>query len=121
MPSAIGQDRIVRKEVALGAIREIPPPTAHLGLTLAPFKDVESDDVIFSYIAPEVEGLAPARAEDAESEMADKDDFVGTGRASIIDWAIKDHYDPSDVSRYREYLEIAALVAGGGAFPLTAG
>lgn len=115
------QDRLVRKEVALGAVREIPPPMAHIGLSLAPFKDVQSDDVIFSYIAPEVDGLAPARAEDAESELAEKDDMVGTGRASIIDWAIKDHYDASDVSRYREYLRLATLAAGGGAFPLTVG
>lgn len=117
----ISQERLVRKEVALGAIREIPPPMAHIGLSIAPFKDVQSDDVIFSYISPDVDGLAPARAEDAESELAVKDDMVGTGRASVIDWAEKDHYDPSDVSRYREYLQIAQLVEGGGQFPLTIG
>lgn len=116
------QDRLVRKEVALGVIREIPPPTDHIGTALiAPFKDVESDDVIFSYVMPEVDGLAPARAEDSEAELAQKDDSVGTGRASIIDWALKDHYDPSDVSRYREYLRLAELAAGGGSFPLTIG
>lgn len=120
MPPILPQDRLVRKEVALAAIRELPPPTNHIGLSLiAPFKDVQSDDVIFSYISPDVDGLAPARAEDAESEMADKDDMVGYGRASVIDWALKDHYDASDVSRYREYLRLAQLAAVGGTFPLT--
>lgn len=118
----LAQDRIVRKEVALGTIREIKPPLAHIGLsTIAPFLSVQSDDVIFSYVTPDVDGLAPARAEDAESEMATKDATVGTGRASIIDWAIKDHYDPSDVTRYREFLALAELAAGGGGFPLTLG
>ncbi len=116
----LAQDRIVRKEVALGVVREIEPPTAHVGLReIAPFLDVQSDDVIFGYANPEVDGLAPARAEDAESELAQKDDTVGTGRASIIDWAIKDHYDPSDVTRYREFLRLAELAAGGGSFPLS--
>lgn len=120
MPPILPQDRLVRKEVSLGAIRELPPPTNHIGLAqIAPFKEVQSDDVIFSYIAPDVDGLAPARAEDAESEMADKDDMVGYGRASIIDWALKDHYDPSDVSRYREYLRLAQLASVGAPFPLT--
>lgn len=116
------QDRIVRKEVSLGAVREILPPMGHIGTALvAPFKEVQSDDVIFSYISPEVDGLAPARAEDAESELADKDDTVGTGRASVVDWAIKDHYDASDVTRYREFLRLAELAASGGSFPLTIG
>lgn len=114
------QDRIVRKEVALGVIREIEPPTTHVGLReIAPWMPVQSDDVIFGYAAPEVDGLAPARAEDAESELAQKDETVGTGRASIIDWAIKDHYDPSDVSRYREFLRLAEIASGGGSFPLS--
>lgn len=113
------QDRLVRKEVALGVIREYELPQNHIGLSLlAPFKDVESDDVIFDYTRGLVAGLAPARAEDAESELAQKDDSVGTGRASIIDWALKDHYDPSDVSRYREAL-ILGGIAGARSLPLT--
>jgi hypothetical protein len=119
---ALSQDRLVRKEVALGEIREIPPPTTHIGLRqIAPFLDVQSDDVVFSYVSPDTEGLAPARAEDAESEMATKEDFFGTGRASIIDWAIKDHYDPSDVSRFREFNRLADLARNAGSFPLTIG
>ncbi len=120
MALVLPQDRLVRKEVALGVIREIPPPTNHVGLTeIAPYLDVQSDDVIFAYITPEVDGLAPARAEDAESELAQHDDTFGQGRASVIDWALKDHYDPADVSRYREFLRMAELAAQGGAFPLT--
>lgn len=119
--AGLSLDRLVRKEVALGQIREIPPPMQHVGLTsIAPFLSVQSDDVIFQYVTPDVDGLAPARAEDAESELAQKDDTFGTGRASLVDWAIKDHYDPSDVSRYREFLRLAEL-SGGQSFPLTVG
>ncbi len=117
MYAGIPQDRLVRKEVALGQIREFEPPSNHIGLSrLAPFRDVESDDVIFDYLTGLTAGLAPARAEDAESELSQKDETTGFGRASIIDWALKDHYDPSDVSRYREGLFAAGL---GASLPLT--
>lgn len=121
MAPKLPQDRLVRKEVALGFIREIGPPTTHRGLELlAPWLDVESDDVIFDYATGLSEGLAPARAEDAESELAQKDDtFVGIGRASIIDWSLKDHYDASDVTRYREALLISDRVANTLELPLT--
>lgn len=108
------QDRLIRKEVALGAVRDIAPPTDHIGLTIAPFKEVETDEVIFDYLPALTESLAPARAEDAESEMAPVDDYTrGQGRASVIDWALKDHYVASDVSRYRDMLAAAQLVAAG--------
>ena len=100
-------DRLVRKEVALGSIRERPIPGDHIGLNqIAPFLGVDSDDVIFEYIGNNIqETLAPARAEDAESELAQKDMFMGgEGRASIIDWALKDRYIASDVTRYRDAL-----------------
>jgi Phage major capsid protein E len=113
-------DRLVRKEVALGVIREFELPQDHMGLSLlAPFMDVQSDDVIFNYTRGLTAGLAPARAEDAESEMAGKDESVGTGRASIIDWALKDHYDPSDVTRYREALAWGLDPAAGQSLALT--
>ena len=113
------QDRLVRKEVALGIIREFEPPQDHIGQQLfAPLQDVQSDDVIFSYTRGLTAGLAPARAEDAESELAGKDESIGTGRASIVDWAIKDHYDPSDIQRYREALIIGGL-AGATSLQLT--
>ena len=115
----IPQDRLVRKEVALGVIREYEPPQDHIGLRLfAPFQDVGSDEVIFGYQRGLTVGMAPARAEDAEAELAGKDESVGTGRASIIDWAIKDHYDPSDVTRYREGLIIGDL-AGAASLSLS--
>lgn len=121
MADDLSQGRLVRKEVALGVIREMEPPENHIGISmLAPWKDVESDDVIFDYAPSPVTGLAPARAEDAESELAQKDETVGHGRASIIDWAIKDHYDPSDVSRYRELTQLGQSITQGN-FPLTIG
>jgi hypothetical protein len=99
----VSQDRLVRKEVMLGLVRERSFPTGHIILSqVAPLEAVESDDVIFQYVQEPAAGLAPARAEDAESELAGKEDTFGSGRASIIDWAIKDHYQPSDVSRYQD-------------------
>lgn len=118
--SLIGQDRLIRKEVSLGVVREIVPPEQHIGLQIAPFMNVPYDDVIFDYAKGLADGMAPARAEDAESDLAQKDDSVlGQGRASVIDWAIKDHYTASDVDRYREYLAMAEQVRDTGAFPLT--
>ena len=122
MPANLPLDRLVRKEVALGVIREIEQPQQHIGLRLiAPWLDVESDDVIFDYAKNlQVDGMAPARAEDAESELAQKDDaFVGIGRAAIIDWAIKDHYVASDVTRYREALLVAEQLRDSLTAPLT--
>lgn len=112
------QDQLVRKEAALGAVRERPIDESFIFPRLCPFLAVQSDDVTFQYIAPEVTTLAPARAEDAESELARKDDTAGYGRASLLDWAIKDHYVASDVSRFREYQRVAEL-QGADNFPLT--
>ena len=121
MPAPLSQDRLVRKEVALGVIREYEPPQDHMGLRLiAPFMNVQSDDQIFTYTRGMTAGLAPARAEDAESELAGKDDATGSGRASLIDWALKDHYDASDVTRYRESL-ILGGIAEAASLPLTVG
>jgi len=120
MPPNIALDRLVRKEVALGLIRELVPPTTHIGLTIAPWLEVQSDDVIFDYAVGLTDGLAPARAEDAESELAQKDDrWVGQGRAAIIDWALKDHYSASDVTRYREALLVAEATRDTLSLPLT--
>ena len=113
--SPIGQDRLIRKEVSLGAIREMPLPEGHIGLTeIAPFMDVDSDDVIFDYLKDAViGGMTPARAEDSEADLARKDElYYGQGRASIIDWAEKHRYSPSDVTRYRENMMIAAQIKG---------
>ena len=123
MPPVLAQDRLVRKEVALGTIRELEPPQSHIGLRLlAPFREVGSDDVIFDYAKGLTDGLAPARAEDAESELAQKDiTSVGIGRAAILDWALKDHYTASDVTRYRENLLIAAQQGALGVPPMSVG
>jgi hypothetical protein len=112
--SPIGQDRLVRKETSLGAIRELDPPMEHIGDSIAPWLPVATDDVIFDYLTVQTDGLAPARAEDAESELAQKDQTTaGQGRASVIDWALKDHYDPSDVNRARELARIAEAMRNG--------
>ena len=119
--SLIGQDRLVRKEVSLGAVRELEPPQDHIGDSIAPWKEVPFDDVIFQYLTVQTDGLAPARAEDAEAELAQKDDTVaGEGRASVIDWALKDHYDPSDVNRARDFQRIVDQMRTTGSMPLTA-
>ena len=113
--------RLVSKEVALGTIREIEPPTNQIGLQLFPFMEVASDDVIFDYAKGLTDGMAPARAEDAESELAQKDLlFGGTGRASVVDWAVKDHYSASDVTKYRENLLVQGSL-GELNLPLTVG
>jgi hypothetical protein len=106
--------RLVEKKTGLGFIRELQPPQSHMGLSIAPFKEVPTDDVIFDYIKGGLqEGLAPARAEDAESELSQKDLTGSTsGRASIVDWAIKDTYTASDVNRYREALLLQQQTQG---------
>lgn len=112
--SPIGQDRLIRKEVSLGSIREKEPPQNHIGLQLVPWLDVPTDDVIFQYLTGDTAGLAPARAEDAESELAQKDETsLKEGRASLIDWSLKDHYDPSDVNRFRELSRMIAQLQSG--------
>lgn len=120
--SPIGQDRLIRREVMLGIVREIVPPQDHIGLQLVPWLEVPTDDVIWAYAQGLTESLAPARAEDAEAELAQKDDtFLSEGRASVIDWAVKDHYVASDVSRYREWLIVREAVRDLQNIPLTAG
>lgn len=112
---ATALDRLVRKEVSLGAIRELQPPQNHIGLAqIAPFLDVATDDVIFDYIKGGLQdGLAPARAEDAESELGQKDELLyGSGRAAVVDWSLKDKYTASDVTRFREALMIQQATQG---------
>lgn len=107
-------DRLVRKEVSLGAIREKEVAESHIGLTIAPWLDVDTDDVIFDYIKGGLQdGLAPARAEDAEAELAQKDELAyGSGRAALIDWSHKDRYSASDVTRYRDSLLLQQQMQG---------
>lgn len=120
---AAPQHLIVAKEVNLGLVRSLEPPQEHIGLKYCPWMHVDTDDVVFDYIKGNSTGLAPARSEDSESALWQQDEFYsGRGSASVIDWALKNHYVASDVSRYREMREIIELTNGkSGAFPLTAG
>jgi len=108
--AAIGQDRLIRKEVSLGIIRDVPPPLDHIGLSLVPFLSVPTDEVVFEYITSGLQDvLAPARAEDAEAKLMQFDQFLnGIGRANVIDWSFKNKYTASDVTRYRSDLTLAA-------------
>lgn len=105
----VDQNDLVRKQVSLGVVRALPVPTEYIGLSaFAPKRAIQSDDYIFSLLPDDVGGLAPARAEDAEAEIAFKDDYIGEGKGSIIDWAIKDTYDTSDITRHRSLLAAAS-------------
>jgi hypothetical protein len=107
-------DRLVARETHLGVVRQILPPTDHIGLSIAPLHPVESDDVVFDYVTSfDQDNMAPARAEDAESEIAERDmAFGGQGRASVLDWAIKDVYRASDVTKYQESLLMQRALEG---------
>jgi hypothetical protein len=112
---ATSLDRLIRKEVSLGAIREKLPPLEHIGLAqIAPFLEVATDDAIFEYVKQGFQdGLAPARAEDAEAELSQKDETLyGLGRTAVIDWSLKDKYTASDVTRYREDMFIQQQLRG---------
>jgi hypothetical protein len=119
MPSYPDPTRLVDKAVALGTIRALGVPEGHIGLEYAPFLEVPSDDVILQYAVPLIDGgLAPARAEDAESELAQKDYTFGQeARASIMDWALKDRYSASDVTRWQESNLLAAAAGGNIVLP----
>lgn len=118
--SPIGQDRLIRKEISLGMIREQEPPQNHIGLTLAPFKDVPTDDVIFDYVKGMTSSLAPARAEDAEAELALADEMAhGQGRASVIDWSLKNTYSASDVKNFRDLRDMYLQMQENASLPLT--
>lgn len=118
MTVPFSQDRLIRKEEMLGIIRERQFPEGHIGLSsFAPFKAVATDDVIFEYVQPTAGGLAPARSQDAESELAAKEDTFGLGNASVVDWAIKDHYQPGDVNAYQEAAFLRGALEGVAPLP----
>lgn len=119
MPTTVpAQDLLIRKETHLGVVRELPLNETHIWPSIAPFLSVPHDDVIFDIAQPDTTGLVPARAEDAESEMSKKDDYFGQGSASVVDWAIKDFYTASDVTRFRDAVYVGdGLRAGGLAVP----
>jgi hypothetical protein len=103
--------RLVQKDVMLGVLREMEPPQEHIGERFLPMQEVANDDVIWDAVKGMTSGLAPARAMDAEAEIAVRDEVIGTGKASIIDWSVKDRWNASDVARYREVTEFAGADA----------
>lgn len=103
--------RLIAKEVMLGVLRELEPPQNHIGEQILPLQRVESDDVIWDAVKGLTVGLAPARAMDAESALAQSDEVIGTGKASIIDWSHKDRWNASDVARFREITAFAGATA----------
>lgn len=113
-------DQLVRQEQHLGYIRELTPPEEHIGLQFAPFMDVATDDVVIDYINSTGSGLAPAVAQDAESDLfQDTEDITGQMRASLIDWRLKSVYTSSDVMTYRDMKATAENLNGqGAALPL---
>lgn len=109
-------DQLVRQEQHLGIIRSLTPPEAHTGLSIAPFLEVDADDVVIDFINSTGSGLAPATAEDAEAELfQDTEDITGQMRASVIDWRLKSRYSASDVTRFRQMSEATDFLQGAGA------
>lgn len=113
---ATALERLIRKETSLGLIREPVTREDFIGNTIAPMMDVPTDDVTFDYLEDTgATGLAPGRAEDAESKLFQRDDYLaGSGSASVFDWALKNRYSASEVSRYREDLFLLEKVGGAG-------
>ena len=112
-PNPLQQNQLLNKEVSIGAIRELPVDERYIFPEYAPLTDIGSDDVFFQLGIPESYGMAPARAEDAEAVLVRRDTSAGYGRASIVDWALKDRYSASDVTRYREWLNVASMALDG--------
>lgn len=114
MTAPLALDRLVEKRVALGAIREWAPPGDFIGLSIAPFMEIEADDFVWNYLRGGTsDGMAPARAQDAEAEFRQQDDFAfTTGYASTQDWALKDKYTASDVMGYRDDLLLQQTLQG---------
>lgn len=119
---AVEHDRVVRKEVNLGVVREMHPPEDLLYPTIAPMMEVPTDDFVFDRVKPHFSGgMVPARAQNAESELAQHDFRAGgQGRGSLMDWAHKDFYDATDVYNYRSAQDmIAQLQASNMDIPTT--
>lgn len=107
------QHLLLAQEVNLGIVRELVPPTEHIGLSIAPWHDVAADDVVLDHVFGSTSGLAPARAQDAESTLwTDTEFYGGQSRAAIMDWAEKNHYTASDVLGYREMMSVVEDMTG---------
>ena len=106
-------DQLVKQEQHLGFIRELTPPESHTGLTIAPFLEVATDDIVIDFINSTGGGLAPAAAQDAEAELFQvTEDIIGQMRANVVDWRLKSVYTSSDVMTYRDAIATANLLQG---------
>lgn len=112
----LSQSRLIRQETALGTIRELVPADELIGIRdFAPYKNINTDDFVLQLANGEGQALmAPARADDAEAELFQTDDFVpGEFRGRTIDWAIKSRYSTSDVNTFRDAVKTAEQVRSG--------
>ena len=112
--NGMSHDRVVRKEVNLGVIREMVVPEDLIYQQIAPLMPVPTDDFIFDRVTPHFStGMVPARAQNAESELAQHDYKAGgQARGSVIDWAHKDFYDATDVYNYRAAQDVLDRLGG---------
>lgn len=109
------QQQLLKREVALGIIREMVPSEDLIGLRFAPYKDIAADNFSFTIGAgSENGGMAPARSESAEAKLFQQDVFGGgRGEGQTIDWAIKSTYRASDVNTHRNYLKALEALQDG--------
>jgi len=112
----LSQSRLVRQETALGTVRELVPADELIGIReFAPMLDIPTDDFVIQLANGEGQALmAPARADDAEAELFQTDDFVpGEFRGRTVDWAIKSRYSTSDVNTFRDAVATAQKLRNG--------
>lgn len=107
--------RLVRQEVALGLVRQLVPSKELIGLQLAPFKEIKADDFVIQLANGTSTRMAPARADDAESELFQNDDFLpGEYRGRTVDWALKSRYNTSDINTHRDAIKAAEKLRDSG-------
>lgn len=107
--------RLVRQEVALGLVRELVPSSELIGLKYAPMKEIKADDFVIQLANGTSTRMAPARADDAESELFQHDDFLpGEYRGRTVDWALKSKYNTSDINTHRDAIKAAEQLRSSG-------
>lgn len=107
--------RLVRQEVALGLVRQLVPSKELIGLQLAPFKEIKADDFVIQLANGTSTRMANARADDAESELFQNDDFLpGEYRGRTVDWALKSRYNTSDINTHRDAIKAAEKLRDSG-------
>ena len=107
--------RLMRQEVALGLVRQIVPAEGLRGLEYAPYKEIKADDFVIQLANGTSTRMAPARADDAESELFQHDDFLpGEYRGRTVDWALKSKYNTSDINTHRDAIKAAEQLRSSG-------